>query len=454
MRKKLLYTFVALIMALCLLPTAGLLLGYEGENYENRPLARLPKFTGRDGLNLKFPTEFDDYYQDHFGFREEMVTAFHSLTGALLRDTLNEDVITGQNDMLYYGETLEDYLGTDRLTDYDIARAARVLLIQQQYVRASGAAFAFTIAPNKNTVYPEYMPSRLKPTGLPSNGERLAGALGELGVEYIDLTAALKGSRDEGLLYHYHDTHWNQLGALIGYRAIMEGLGTEGYEAYSQATPTIKTGWAGDLHYFLYPASAGSMEYPDLSLSFDYSTDPQAPGRTVTTGTTSPVNDSSLLLYRDSFGDGLLPYLSANFGRVLYDAEFPYNYASMAAEAPDNVVIELVERNIPNLLSAPPAMAAPLREPEGRLTEAAFTMDTFERNGISVAYGIFDSAAYDPLTDRLLLWDGSAYYEAFPIAEERAAALTLDAEVTQGFTLTLPEDAASDGLTLWIEHEP
>jgi len=102
-------------------------------------------------------------------------------------------------------------------------------------------------------------------------------------------------------------------------------------------------------------------------------------GRTVTIGTTSSANDKSLLLYRDSFGDGLMPYLSANLGRVLYDAEFPYNYASMAAEDPDAVVIELVERNIPNLLLKAPAMPAPLTQCRGQLTGSlSAAMTSFE----------------------------------------------------------------------------
>lgn len=447
MKKPLLILFTAAFMALCLLPTLGLLFGYQGENYENRPLARLPELTDRAGLNMDFPTEFDDYFQDHFGFREEMVTSFHSLTDALLQDTLNEDVIIGQNDMLYYGETMDDYLGIDRLSDYDISRAARVLAIQQRYVTDSGAAFAFTTAPNKNTIYPEYMPSRLSPAQLPSNRERLAAALESMGVEYIDLTSELISQKAEGLLYHYHDTHWNQQGALAGYRAIMEQIAPAGldYDTYDNIAPEIKTSWAGDLHYFLYPASAGNMEYPDYGLEYDYATDPQTPGRTVTIGTTSGANDFSLLLYRDSFGDGIMPYFSANIGRVLYDAEFPYNYASMDAEQPDVVVIELVERNIPNLLASAPAMAAKATDPVGDTVNVTSAISTLERNGSRVVYGLFDGADYDPAAQRILLYDGMDYYEAFPVTEESAAGLTLDAAVTEGFTLTLPDDYAGSG---------
>lgn len=452
MRKKLLILFAALFMVVCALPSVGLLLGYEGENYENRPLARLPKLIERDGLNLEYPGQFDDYYQDHFGFREEMVTAFHKATVSALDDTLNDDVVIGENDMLYFSETLDDYMGINTLSDYDIQRAARILRIQQDYVTASGAGFAFAIAPNKNTIYPEYMSKRLKPTWNFTNRERLTAALMDLGVEQISFDFELMARKGEGMLYHYHDTHWNQRGAMIGYKAIMAKVFPDiGYQTYEGITPTTKPGWAGDLHYFLFPASEGNMDYPDYGIDFTYDTDPQAPGRTTTIGTTSPANDKRLLLYRDSFGDGLLPYLSANLGRVLYDAEFPYNYASMAAESPDAVVIELVERNIPNLILKAPAMPALSAPFDGEAERVSFAATEYERNGARVVCGKFDAADYDPMKQRILLTDGEVCFEAFPIMDERAEGLELDAEKAEGFALTLPEGYEGGELEVVIE---
>ena len=452
MRKKLLVLFAALFMVVCLLPSVGLLLGYEGENYENRPLARLPKLIERDGLNLEYPGQFDDYYQDHFGFREEMVTVFHKATVSALDDTLNDDVIIGENDMLYFSETLDDYMGINTLSDYDIQRAARILRIQQDYVTASGAGFAFAIAPNKNTIYPEYMPERLKPTWNFTNRERLTAALMDIGVEQISFDFELMARKGEGMLYHYHDTHWNQRGAMIGYKAIMAKVFSDTeYQTYEGITPVTKENWAGDLHYFLFPASEGNMDYPDYGIDFAYDTDPQAPGRTTTIGTTSPVNDKRLLLYRDSFGDGLMPYLSANLGRVLYDAEFPYNYASMAAESPDAVVIELVERNIPNLILKAPALPAMAEAYEGAGERVSFSVTEYERNGARVVCGKFDAADYDPMKQRILLTDGEVCFEAFPILDERAEGLELDAETAEGFALTLPEGYAGGEFEVVIE---
>lgn len=447
MKKALLIVFVAVILIVCILPTAALLLGYEGENYENRPLARLPELFESDGLNLSFPAEFDDYYEDHFGFREEMVTIFHGGTMALVGDTLNQKVIVGKEDMLFYAETLNDYLSRELLTDDEIERIAVTLRIQQDHVLSCGADFAFAIAPNKNTIYPEYMPDYLKPSGAESNRERLMEALARHGVNAIDLAGELIAHKEDGLLYHYQDTHWNERGAQIGYRAIMQVVaGDAEYETYEGLTPETVSDYGGDLHYFVLPTVVGNLPRPDYGLSFEYEQDAVRPGRTTTIGTTSEKNERKLLLYRDSFGDAILPYLSANLGRVLYDAEFPYNYASFESEQPDAVVIELVERNLGNLLTKAPAMTA--REIEiGATTGKVIDAETITvtRNGKTVFCGVFDAADYDAASQRILVNIGNIFYEAFPILEADALPLADAFEQPCGFSLTLPEDASVDG---------
>ena len=447
MRKTWLIVFISIFLVLCALPSVALLLGYEGENYENRPLARMPKLFDSDGLNLSFPSEFDNYYEDHFGFREEMVTAFHGATMAVLGDTLNQKVIVGKENMLFYSETLDDYLGRNLLSDEEIERIAVCLRIQQDYVKAEDADFAFAIAPNKNTIYPEYMPDYLRPSGAESNRERLMKALDRHGVNTIDLAGELTAAKEEGLLYHYQDTHWNERGAQIGYRAIMEvAAGDTEYEAYLGLTPEIIYDYGGDLHYFVLPTVEGKLARPDYRLTFEYEQDSSRAGRTTTIGTNSKRNARKLLLYRDSFGDALLPYLSANLGRVLYDAQFPYNYASFKAEQPNTVIIELVERNLKNLLTKAPAMPAQETTLAGDALgdlEAEFL--TIKRNGTAVICGSFNASRYDAATDRILLiTDSGVCYEAFPILEEDASSLA-DAYVdTCGFSLTLPEGISGE----------
>lgn len=449
MKKPFYIAFIAAFLALCLLPTAALLCGYEAENRENRPLARRASLFGRDGLNLSFPAEFDDFFEDHFGFREEMVTAFHGLTMALLGDTLNEKVIVGKNGMLFYSETLDDYLGRNLLSDEEIARIAACLRIEQAWCEARGIAFTFSIAPNKNTVYPENMPSRLAPTGEAGNRERLYAALSEAGVPTVDFAALLLAHKADGQLYHDRDTHWNERGALLAYNAIMERVAAgAAYETYASLTPTTVYNGAGDLHNFVLPALAGGRPEPDYGIEAAFAYEEGArPAQDTTFGTTSGANGVSLHLFRDSFGNALLPLLSTNLGRVKYSAEFPYNYALLDAETPDAVFIELVERNIKNLLAAAPLLPAhEIEAPALAGIEAgAARLTQYGRGGYTQLAGCFDAAA-QPERVLVLLSQGDAAhcYEAFPILEERAEALADGIAAPRGFSLTLPEGLSGE----------
>ena len=187
MKKGFMIAFIAAILTACLLPIGANIFGYTAVNRENRPLAREPQIVDRDGLNLEFPSDFDDYWQDHFGLREELVTAFHAATLAIFNDTLNEKVVAGKDGFLFYSETLNDYTGLETMSDADILRTANVIRQISEYAEANGAKFVFSVAPNKNTVYPEYMPSRIKRTSAVSNHTRLYAALSDAGVDTLEI---------------------------------------------------------------------------------------------------------------------------------------------------------------------------------------------------------------------------------------------------------------------------
>ncbi len=445
MKKPSLILFIALSLAVCSVSAITLAFGYKAENRENRPLARFPAFIGDGEVNLAFPTEFDRYFEDHFGLREEMVTAFHALTIGTLGDTLNEKVIVGKNGTLFFEETLNDYLGINLLSDADIARAAASIRLQSEYAEALGASFTFALAPNKNTIYPELMPGYLLPTNLPSNRGRLYEALQEAGVETLDFSALLRVRKGEGILYHPRDTHWNDRGVIIAYERIMSRVAPNVERSYYFALePAIQYDYAGDLHNFVLPAVIGTNPRPVYPVEAEYELDARArPAQDASFGTRSDVNSAKLYLFRDSFSDALIPYLSANLGRVVYSREFPYNYTPVLDEAPDAVMIELVERNIPNLLLSAPLMPALKKDAPPGAIETAASFDTRKRLGFTQIFGCFEGEGVDPAA-RILVNVGADYYEAFPILEEDAKEMSEGYSAPLGFCVTLPEGVSGD----------
>ena len=91
---------------------------------------------------------------------------------------------------------------------------------------SKGARFLFAPAPDKNTIYPEKMPARYirnENTDL----DRLFAELSARGLDdiFIDLRPILTDAKNERLVYHRRDTHWNQDGALTSLGAIADRLG-------------------------------------------------------------------------------------------------------------------------------------------------------------------------------------------------------------------------------------
>lgn len=354
MKRKLCILYIALLFALLLLPGGLLLLGRAGlASHENRTLAQAPAFT-LAGFE-DFPARFDAYFADHFALREPMVTALNALTCATFSDTLNEKVTVGRAGMLFFSAADDDYLRRQTISDADAAAIAAALEKLSQEAQAMDARLYFTVAPNKSSLYPEYMPAYYRPARGEKNLQRLKRALEAEGVSYIDLEAALLAYRqtdDTYPLYYAQDTHWNDYGALLAYRAIMAQIAPDGdYNAYPDARVQPYQDHGGDLHAMLLPSLPGH----DLRLDVTpervfHSARRIDPDRDVRFATDSQTNALRLVMFRDSFGRALYPYLSANTGYAWYSSAFPYNFAEAAEEKPDVILIEIVERNLPMLL--------------------------------------------------------------------------------------------------------
>jgi len=349
MRKVLLLAYVVIFFILSIIPAALAPLGIGLAGYEKRQLAQMPKLISDSGFNADFTGQFNDYFNDHFGFRNSMIGAWSALNYYLLGTSASSKALAGKDGWLYLSATVDDYRSKQTVTDGQIDAIAEILLEIQQRVRKQGGAFVFVIAPNKNSVYPEYMPESIVPLNGGNNYDRLVSALDALGVSHTDLKSSLAGQKGGELLYHKWDTHWNGYGAWLGYLEILDCAGIE--DGLSVGSFVSARDWQGDLLNMVLPGSKKLDEqmYPKLPDSFEYE-NPAARVDDVDISTFSDVNGQSVLLYRDSFANQLIQYFSNAFGRTRYLRGAPYDLAWIDSEAPDLVIIEIAERNIPELI--------------------------------------------------------------------------------------------------------
>jgi hypothetical protein len=211
------------------------------------------------------------------------------------------------------------------------------------------------IAPNKQTVYPEAVPDRYGPPA-PGYFDALMSELLRSQLDVLDLRPVLRAHKDEEVFFKT-DTHWNATGAFRGAQAIiervrgqfpqLEPLRLEDFEA------TTKPKRDGDLAIMLSVAGL----FDDLEVVYRRRNGDRARRLPAEDASTHHVYEQPqakgprVLIFGDSFGEGLARPLSEAFGRVyfLYSLSVGYQPNLPLAEKPDLVILEAVERYIPNL---------------------------------------------------------------------------------------------------------
>lgn len=173
--------------------------------------------------------------------------------------------------------------------------------MMQETLNEKGVQFLFTVAPNKNSLYGENMP-------------------------YYD---SLKVSSDKNL------------------------VNLQKYLRQEQVS-------YGDLYEMLYPLAMTPEEevYYDRQTTFAYvgevvsNFDPKIT-------TVNPVKEGSLVMFRDSFGNALLPFMADAYSSAYFSRGVPYQMSEVDEKNADTVIVERAERFLPEMAQLPPIMEGP-----------------------------------------------------------------------------------------------
>jgi len=416
--KPILLVFVALVMALCVSPFAGMLAGGKEIVNSDGSVDAAPALFADGSLNTDYLRSLGSYFEEHMAFKNELITADATLRARLFGVSNTKQVIVGKEGWIYYGGTLNDYLGADELTDRELENIAFNLSMIGGYVRSHGARFVVAIAPNKNTVYPEYMPAWLLASEGQHNAERLLPYLDQYGVTYADLISVLRSEKDEGL-YFLRDSHWNDQGALLAYNAILDAIGMP-HETYD-GVPFVEAEHAGDIDAMLYPAGDALEAVPALEGGYDFSFVGSDDDVTANLIETTGKGSAKLLMYRDSFANNLLQPLSAAFASSTFTNLVPYDLGKVEQLQPQLVIIERAERHLSDLDHNIPILPAPSVSvvPEASVDVPA-TISVDENGPFTVISGDVDiSAIADGLVD-----DDTGFYVQIVTASETLPTLT------------------------------
>ena len=441
-KEKLIYCI--LFFAICLCPSLGMLVTKQETSSENRQLSEFPSPKTEEGkINVEWLSQAGDYFQEHFAFRNELVTGNALLHGRLLETSTADGVIQGKNGWLYYKDSLDDYLGQDLLSDRSLFNIAHMLSMTQQALEEKGVNFLFTIAPNKNSLYGDNMPyyDKLKVSGQ-TNRENLEDWLKMEKVAYADLYQALM--EEDEVLYHARDSHRNNKGAALAADVLMDALGKD-HDSYEGESYTVRRDYTGDLDTMLYPlaSTADDEIYYDKETTYATVEEIQSNFDPRIT-TVNPVKEGSLVMYRDSFGNALLPYMADAYANAYFSRGIPYQLMDVETHSADTVIIERAERFLPEMSQFPPVLTAKeislteneeLQGSDGAVDVKIKPQGMTAQLSGRIKEGLLDTDS------RIYLKVNGSVYEAFP----------MDVKVEEnlddnGFCLYLPSElVAADG---------
>lgn len=360
MKKPLSIIYISLCLSLCILPFFGMLFAPSNRLIGNEQATEIPSIQSEnETINQDYLKELGDYFSTHFAFRPQLVNLDANIQSKMFSTSNLSSIIVGKNDTLFYASTLDNYLGKNLMSEREIFNILNNLQITQDYLSQKNIQFLFTVAPNKNSLYSENMPYYYqKKESSIKNLTLLNKEIENSSLSYCNLYKLFKSQNE--VLYFKRDSHWNEKGALLSYNKILNTIDKPHNDYLNVPVKKSKT-FVGDLAKMLYPSNSEPefcYQY-DISPTYTYVT----PTKSVEDAIIETENkgaDGSLYMYRDSFGNSLVPFFANAYNKAYFTKMFPINLEfETTTQKSDTVIFEIVERNLSWFSENPPVLSSP-----------------------------------------------------------------------------------------------
>jgi alginate O-acetyltransferase complex protein AlgJ len=325
------------------------------------------------GTLLRFPREYVPYFNQHFGFRRDLMALYARLKLSGIAVSDSQRVLVGKDGWLYFtGDNIvDDFLGLKPFTEPELEAWTRLLVARRDWLRARGIPYVFFIAPNTHTIYPEHLPSWIIRTRAPTRREQLIAYLkAHSDVDVLDMAPPLLAAKQKELVYYRTDTHWNMVGAFTVYQEISAWM-TRHFPEWRSFGPsdferTETPGWHGALGYMLGAPELATETRPDFVARMPgvIRTDgaPLPQDETADAWTVRPVvvresDDGEIpnaVIFRDSQMAAPAQFLSRHFRRTVLVWSNTLDAAIIEREHPSVVIQELVERTLTGAVPVDP----------------------------------------------------------------------------------------------------
>jgi hypothetical protein len=314
------------------------------------------------------PAWVEAYFADHLAGRAALVAWHGRVKADWLGASPNPKVWLGRDGWLFYNHTAEAGFVPphDPAFPTRLDRWADALSARRAWLADRGIRFLVVAAPDKQSVYPEFLPPLARRRGPTPLDELLARCRRDPELRVLDLRGALRAARPpapddpRGRLFWLTDTHWSPAGDYVAYAATVGALA----RWYPALAPAPAAAFAhlsmvfpgGDLARLTGLVGRRPEDVPRLARLTPARARPAAgPGPYQPDPNLSHVRPRAwetgapglprVLLLGDSFADDdLCTLLAEHCGRLVRVGSYQGQEPLVERERPDVVIFEFVER--------------------------------------------------------------------------------------------------------------
>ena len=352
-KAEIIFLFFFALMTLAPIPVFRLFreqIGYK--NTENKAESEFPALNRQNYSS--WPRRFEEWLSDTLPFKTQFIELYRGFQFRSGLDYSQSDVIRGKDERLFYRVTVENYKGLTRFSDEELNAIRENLTAFFGQMEARGTQCLLYIAPDKEQVFSQYMPDKIRRVSSVSRGDQVEADLqAHVSFPVLYPKEELTELGRDLPIYYDTDTHWNDLGGFYAAGQVKEAFTGEPASAivpdfhhYPENGKDLAgmlglSEWMPEKNTILLDFNDGITAWK--SETVDY-------GRLQRYKSDSPVH-KKLMIIGDSFSEHFLRSAIHDVDEILFVTYGQLYRIDLETEAPDYLVVMLVERNLPFLVS-------------------------------------------------------------------------------------------------------
>lgn len=258
-------------------------------------------------------------------------------------------VLQGKGSWLFLKNDSNDVInqitGGYHINEHFLYSWRNLLSLRKAFFDKKGIKYHYLCVPNKECVKSKYLPD-----GLLLSENRPISRLSDILDKTLESQFSYpltELSNSTHSTFPRGDSHWNQYGAYIAYSVMMKQMGFENI-IHEKDVEFLTVQRTGDLISKLEPGATEEFlickfNIPS-SIEIEHDNRINNRGKLIIINNPLALNDSTLVLFRDSFGSALIHFLARTFSRVVSVWQPNIDWNIIEEERPQYVISQQAER--------------------------------------------------------------------------------------------------------------